>query len=108
MSGVITQPLWLNEFPQLNGGKSATLLGFVVAFYAIGCSLGAMTIILFGEKLGRKKSCLTGGACVMIGVTIMTTIYNANHQNNKGALGQFLIGRVLTGIGNGINMVRPH
>lgn len=108
MSGVITQPLWLQEFPQLKMGKAATLLGFVVGFYAIGCALGALTIIFIGEKLGRKKSCLMGGSCVLLGVTIMTTVYNIDHHDNQGALGQFLIGRVLAGIGNGINMVCVH
>ena len=105
MSGVITQPLWLNEFPQLQGGKNATLIGFVVGFYAIGCALGALLIIFVGEKLGRKKSCLMGATLVMVGVTIMTTVFNLTHKDNKGALAQFLIGRVMAGMGNGVNMV---
>jgi MFS family permease len=104
MSGVITQPLWLDEFPQLRMGKSATLLGFVVAFYDIGCLLGAVVIIFFGDKLGRKKSCLLGGCCVLLGVTIQVTVFNLNHSGNSGAMAQFLIGRVITGTGNGINM----
>ena len=106
MSGVITQKLWLEEFPQLKMGKAATLLGFLVGFYAIGCALGALTIIFVGDKLGRKRSCQLGGCCVLVGVTIMVTVFNLDHHDNKGALAQFLLGRVLAGIGNGINMVR--
>lgn len=100
MSGVISQPLWLENFPQVNG--DATLLGFVVAIYDIGCLLGALTCMIFGDKLGRKKSCFMGGLCVIIGVTIQVTSFNKGDA--PGTLAQFVIGRVLTGVGNGVNM----
>ena len=100
MSGVITQKLWLNNFPAVNGHP--TLLGFVVAIYDIGCLLGALTIMTFGDRMGRKKSCLLGGFSVLLGVTIQTTAYKGSDAS--GALAQFMIGRVITGLGNGVNM----
>ena len=40
MSGVIQIPLWLANFPAVDG--NANMLGFTVAIYDIGCSLGAL------------------------------------------------------------------
>ncbi|KAF2114272.1 general substrate transporter [Lophiotrema nucula] len=100
MSGVITQPLWLENFPAVKG--NATLLGFVVAVYDIGCLLGALTCMCFGDKLGRKKCCLLGGVSVIIGVVIQLASIRGSDAN--GALAQFIIGRVVTGLGNGVNM----
>ena len=100
MSGVITAPQWLSLLPMLKG--NATLLGFVVAFYDIGCLLGALCIMSIGDKIGRKKSCLLDGFSVIIGVTIQVTTFD--HNGYRAALAQFMIGRVLTGFGNGVNM----
>ncbi|KXT08887.1 hypothetical protein AC579_4669 [Pseudocercospora musae] len=53
MSGVITAPLWLSEFPRVN--HNATLLDFTVAIYDIGTMLGAVSMIFLGDRLGRKN-----------------------------------------------------
>lgn len=100
MSGVISTPRWLENFPQVNG--NANLLGFVVAIYDIGCLLGALTCMTFGDKLGRRRACLLGGSCVVVGVIIQVTAFKKNDPH--GALAQFMIGRIITGGGNGINM----
>ncbi|KAJ5204617.1 uncharacterized protein N7498_005496 [Penicillium cinerascens] len=100
MSGVISTPLWLSTFPQ--AAKDATLLGFVVAIYDLGCLLGALTCMVFGDKLGRKRACFLGGSCVVIGVIIQVTSLPGNDV--QGTLAQFMIGRTITGMGNGINM----
>jgi sugar porter (SP) family MFS transporter len=100
MSGVITTPRWLHTFPQVQG--NANLLGFVVAVYDLGCLLGALICILFGDKLGRKRACFLGGAGVIVGVLIQITAFPGN--NVHGTLAQFIIGRTITGLGNGMNM----
>jgi sugar porter (SP) family MFS transporter len=100
MSGVITQPLWLENFPAVQGDP--TLLGFVVAVYDIGCLLGALTCMCFGDRIGRKKSCILGGFLVILGVVIQLAAIRGT--NPSGALAQFIIGRVITGWGNGANM----
>lgn len=100
MSGVITAPLWLAEFPRVN--HNATLLGFTVAIYDIGTMLGAVSMIFLGDRLGRKRSCLLGGAGVIIGVVIQVTAMPSSSIDGRFA--QFLIGRTITGWGNGINM----
>ena len=100
MSGVIQTPRWLATFPQVKGNPN--LLGFTVAIYDIGCLLGALWCIFLGDKLGRQKSCLIGGMFVCLGVIIQVTTFQKGSVN--GTFAQFLIGRVLTGVGNGQNM----
>lgn len=101
MSGVIQTPLWLENFPAVDGDPN--MLGFTVAIYDIGCLLGALWCMLLGDKQGRQKSCIIGGISVVIGVVIQITAFKKD-SNPNGALGQFLIGRVITGMGNGMNM----
>ncbi|GAM86250.1 hypothetical protein ANO11243_042620 [Dothideomycetidae sp. 11243] len=100
MSGVISAPNWLDTFPSVVNNPN--LLGFVVAIYDIGCLLGALFCMTFGDKIGRKKACLTGGISVCIGVIIQVT--TERKPSTGGALAQFLIGRIITGMGNGVNM----
>jgi sugar porter (SP) family MFS transporter len=59
-------------------------------------------MLIAGDWLGRKKSCFLGGFCVVIGTTVQVTCMQYN--NVRGTLAQFMIGRVITGTGNGINM----
>ncbi|KAL8683127.1 MAG: hypothetical protein Q9224_006712 [Gallowayella concinna] len=101
MSGVIQTPLWLENFPAVDGNPN--MLGFTVAIYDIGCLLGALWCMLLGDKQGRQKSCILGGVTVVLGVIIQITAFK-NNNNPNGALGQFLVGRVITGMGNGMNM----
>ncbi|CAF9915503.1 hypothetical protein IMSHALPRED_002626 [Imshaugia aleurites] len=101
MSGVIQTPLWLDNFPAVDNNPN--LLGFTVAIYDIGCLLGALWCMLLGDRFGRKKSCILGGCCVVVGVIIQVTAFKKNGTPN-GALGQFLVGRIITGTGNGMNM----
>lgn len=101
MSGVIQTPLWLENFPAVDNNPN--LLGFTVAIYDIGCLLGALWCMFLGDKQGRKKSCILGGFCVVVGVIIQVTAFKKSGTPN-GALGQFLVGRVITGAGNGMNM----
>lgn len=72
--------------------------GFVTAIYEIGCLAGAIFILTFGDFLGRRRAMMMGGLIMCIGVMIQVTSYNTG-----GQLAQFIIGRVITGVGNGIN-----
>ncbi len=101
MSGVIQTPLWLDNFPAVDNNPN--LLGFTVAIYDIGCLLGALWCMLLGDRFGRQKSCILGGCFVVVGVIIQVTAFKKTGTPN-GALGQFLVGRIITGTGNGMNM----
>ncbi len=64
----------------------------------LGCLMGAISILCFGDWLGRRKGMIIGGSTMILGVIIQVTA-----QKGSGALAQFIIGRVITGVGNGIN-----
>ena len=64
-----------------------------VAIYQIGCFLGAVLILYYGETWGRKSSTFWGSLIMIIG-TIMQA---AAHE-----YGLFVAGRVVGGIGNGM------
>ena len=56
-----------------------------------------------GDKLGNKKSCIPGGLFVVVCVVIRVAAFKKS-GTPTGALGQFLVGRIITGTGNGMNM----
>lgn len=97
MSGIVSAPAFVAAFPQVDGDP--TYEGFVVAIYAVGCFLGACFIFAFGDRLGRRNSIFLGASIMIIGVIIQV----ASVPPNGGATAQFIIGRCITGIGNGIN-----
>lgn len=72
--------------------------GFVTAIYEIGCLFGAIFILSFGDYLGRRKAIMMGGSIMILGVIVQVTA-----ERNSTPLAQFIIGRTITGVGNGIN-----
>lgn len=97
MSGIISGDPFVHDFPQVDGDD--TWQGFVVSIYAVGCFFGALFILLYGNTLGRRKAIFMGGCTMIIGVIVQITCVPPSH----GATAQFIIGRFITGIGNGIN-----
>lgn len=97
MSGIISSPAFTKGFPEVKG--DSTYEGFVVAIYAAGCFLGAVFILTVGDHLGRRKSIFLGATVMIIGVIIQITAIPVG----GGATAQFIVGRCITGVGNGIN-----
>lgn len=96
MSGIITGPAFNAAFPQtLN---NSTWQAFVTAIYEIGCLFGAIFQLTFGDKIGRRRAIVLGGAIMILGVIIQISAVPGHN-----ATAQFIIGRVVTGVGNGIN-----
>jgi MFS family permease len=89
--GVIVTQDFLDQL-DLNG--KASLISTVTAIYDIGCFLGALLVIAIGDPLGRKK-------CVLLGTTIMSI--GAILQIAAFGVPQMIVGRIIAGIGNGIN-----
>lgn len=63
-----------------------------------GCLFGAIFALLFGDRLGRRRMVMTGASIMIIGVIIQVTSFPGHIP-----LLQFIVGRVITGIGNGMN-----
>ncbi|KAF2106522.1 hypothetical protein BDV96DRAFT_533562 [Lophiotrema nucula] len=116
MSGIITEPMFPQQFPQMEPkNKSDAIQALVVAIYEIGCSdregpcvikflrqvrdidngaiLGASGIICFGDKIGRRRYIIIRACIMLIGATIQTSSFG---------LAQLTVGRIVTGVGNGM------
>ncbi|KAI8231394.1 Sugar transporter STL1 [Colletotrichum sp. SAR 10_86] len=92
-SGVIVTDNFL-EVHDLVGPEKTQMLSTVTAIYDIGCFLGAIVAFTIGERLGRTKSIIVGTAIMTIGAILKCTSYS---------LAQMFVGRIILGVGNGIN-----
>lgn len=72
----------------------ANLLFLVTSIYDIGCAVGCLFAFFYGHRFGRKKMIIAGGSIMIIGTIILGSSYS---------VAQFLVGRIVTGLGNGIN-----
>ncbi|KAE8422013.1 hypothetical protein BDV36DRAFT_291826 [Aspergillus pseudocaelatus] len=64
-----------------------------VAIYQIGCWLGSLVILSYGERWGRKSSTFWGSLIMIIGTVMQAACFD---------YGLFVAGRVVGGIGNGM------
>lgn len=98
MSGLLTGSAFTKQFPAIDttngGGGSSSLQGTVVAIYEIGCFAGAILAFLFGERLGRRWTIIIGCAILTVGAAIQTAAYGVP---------QLIAGRIIAGLGNGMN-----
>ncbi|KAJ5621858.1 hypothetical protein N7528_005090 [Penicillium herquei] len=83
-----------NEFGKQFGHPGTNMQGILTSIYDIGCAVGCLLAFVVGHKVGRKKMIMAGGAIMVIGTIILGSSYGRT---------QFLVGRVVTGFGNGIN-----
>ena len=111
MSGIISGDQFTQEFPPLyipaktDPSYSAAysqhvsvLRGAVTACYELGCFFGAIFTLIYGEKIGRTPLLVAGGLIMVVGAVISTAAFGP-----QWGLGQFVIGRVISGIGNGMD-----
>ncbi|KAH7400631.1 general substrate transporter [Phaeosphaeria sp. MPI-PUGE-AT-0046c] len=96
MSGIISAEPFMNYFPETR--DNSTWQGFVTAIYEIGCLFGAIIMLVFGDAIGRRKGIIAGGSIMILGAAIQVLAFQGHN-----ATAQFIIGRVVTGIGNGMN-----
>lgn len=75
---------------------NTTIQGQIVATYDIGCIIGTLLSMYAGDKLGRRRSILVGCCVLIVGAVLQTSAY---------ALAQMIVGRVVAGIGNGMNTI---
>ncbi|KAK4219788.1 general substrate transporter [Rhypophila decipiens] len=104
MGGILTLAVFLEAFPTINpnavgisdaeASTRSTTQGISVASYNLGCFIGALISIFIGNPLGRKKVIMLGTAIMVVGAIL---------QASATSLPHFIVGRVITGIGNGGN-----
>ncbi|KAF4434952.1 mfs sugar [Fusarium acutatum] len=89
---VVTQDfLKLHKLVRLT---KTNLLATITAIYDIGFFFGIVIVFTIGDRLERKKAINVGTVIMSIGTVIKLTMYS---------LPQMIDGRVVLGIGNGIN-----
>ncbi|KAK2807988.1 hypothetical protein FQN50_005070 [Emmonsiellopsis sp. PD_5] len=96
MSGIISDPAFNAMYTATKG--DSTMQATVTAVYEVGCLFGAIIALLIGDRLGRRMMIIWGATIMIIGVIIQVTAVQ-----DKVPLAQFIVGRVITGIGNGMN-----
>lgn len=83
-------------FLETFGNPSVTIQGQIVATYDIGCIIGTLVTMFAGDKLGRRRTILIGCCILIVGAILQTASYS---------LAQMIVGRVVAGVGNGMNTI---
>ncbi|TVY57074.1 Sugar transporter STL1 [Lachnellula cervina] len=91
MSGLIGAD---NQFGRDFNSPDPKMQGIIVSIYDIGCAAGCLFAFFFGERFGRKSMILAGGVTMVIGTVLL---------GSSTTLAQLLVGRIVTGVGNGFN-----
>lgn len=91
MSGIIGAN---NRFAADFDNPDANMQGDITGLYDIGCVLGSILVYFIGERYGRRTMLIAGGAIMIVGAAILTSSYT---------IAQLLVGRIITGFGNGMN-----
>jgi len=95
MSGIITEDNFLTYFPGMEpDNKSGAVQALVVAIYEVGCLMGSIFIIAYGDTLGRRRAVLLGVIIMLVGTAIQASSFE---------IAQMIVGRIVTGVGNGMN-----
>ncbi|KAK9242578.1 general substrate transporter [Lipomyces tetrasporus] len=101
MGSLLTLPTFTSTFPAMDVGTNvpadqrehnSTIQGVAVSLYEVGCMLGAITTMVTGDIFGRRKTIFFGAIVMIIGTAI---------QCSSFSLAQFIVGRIVTGTGNG-------
>ena len=96
MSGIISAKAFNDIFTATKGND--TMQALVTAVYELGCLFGAIWALFMGDTMGRRWMIITGATIMIIGVIIQVTAFVGHIP-----LAQFIIGRIVTGVGNGMN-----
>lgn len=86
--GILNDASFANQFHH----PGPTLVGQIVSTYDIGCIIGALMSIYFGDKLGRRKSVLMSCIWVIVGGLLQATAFSVPHM---------IVGRIVAGFGIG-------
>ena len=73
---------------------SSNIQGAVVSCYELGCMIGSGFVLFKGDKMGRRWCVVIGSIIMIIGTVVMVV---------HDTLPSFVVGRVVAGIGNGLN-----
>lgn len=100
IGGLLSEEDWVATFPEIDtvhsegSEKSAksTLQGFVVATFTIGALFGSLSCSYTGDRFGRRNVIFAAGVCTLVGEILEASSFS---------LAQFIVGRVIIGLGIG-------
>ncbi|KAI1098028.1 general substrate transporter [Jackrogersella minutella] len=100
IGGLITEDNWVKTFPEIDTvnatkdekSERSTLQGFVVAVFVIGALFGALSCSYTGDRFGRRNVIFFAGICTFVGEVLEAAAFG---------LPQFIVGRVVVGLGVG-------
>ncbi|KAF9875672.1 hypothetical protein CkaCkLH20_06604 [Colletotrichum karsti] len=92
--GVFGAFLGNESFIKTFNNPNPTLQGHITATYDLGCFFGAIFTMIWGGKLGSRKTILLGCTVLIIGAVLQAASYH---------VAQMIIGRLVGGVGNGMN-----
>lgn len=84
---------FLAIFPQT--AENPNIQGITVAIFEVGCLIGALSVLEIGDRLGRRRTVMLGDALIFIGGLLQASAYGLPHM---------LVGRVIAGIGLGLEV----
>lgn len=103
MGGLLTLGSWVKQFPEIDAINNqnspdynhiSVIQGITVSSYNVGCFIGAIITIFIGDILGRRKMIFVGSAIMVVGATLQASAFHLPHM---------IVGRIITGFGNGMN-----
>lgn len=92
MGSLLTLPSFLQRFPEMNGQTNSRMQGGVIGIYEIGCFVGSISCLLWGNVLGRRAMIWIGSIFMAVGAVIQVI---GEH------ISMLWVGRIIAGIGNG-------
>ena len=92
--GVFGNVIINENFLETFGHPSADMQGTMTSIYNIGCFVGAMSTIITGDIFGRPRQIILGSTIIAVGAAIQTSAYGVP---------QMMVGRVVAGVGTGMN-----
>jgi len=91
MAGIIGAD---NAFGQQFNHPDPNLQGDITGLYDIGCVVGSIICYFVGERFGRRTMLMLGGFIMIIGAILLASSFT---------VAQLIVGRIVTGLGNGMN-----
>lgn len=101
MGSLLTLGSFRERFPEIDTTSKeyvgnlhhSNLQGTVIAIYEIGCLIGALSTIYFGDKYGRLKMIFSGCIIMIVGGAL---------QAGSTDVAFLAVARVVSGLGNGL------
>lgn len=92
MSSLLTLRAFKDTFSVYRNGNP-TVQSLVIAIYEIGCMVGALSTLYFGDKFGRVRLVFAGALIMLVGGALQGCAYTVAH---------LIVARIVSGLGNGL------